>query len=337
MIVEARLWEKSQNDSVICLLCSRKCHIQENKRGFCQVRLNKAGNLYSLNYGYTGAINLDPVEKKPLYHYQPGSKTFSIGAPGCNFDCLGCQNSSLSRPGDAFNPQREVSASPEDLVQIALTTEAKSLSFTYSEPTVFYEFAQDLGILGMEKGLKSIWVSNGYLSGLTLQSLQGVAAMNIDLKGFTDDFYREVTKGRLEPVKDTIKAAFEKGIFIELTTLLIPTVNDGEKELTALVEFIAAIDPKIPWHISAFHPLRKQSHLRPTSSSDLEKARKIGKLNGLKYIYLGNAVGSDYGDTFCPQCGTLLVSRTGFSISLDKLSPRGLCPNCGEVIPGVWS
>jgi pyruvate formate lyase activating enzyme len=336
-LIPAKLWKKGEKDELICLLCARVCHLKDGDRGFCQVRINVNGELFTLNYGYMNAVSLDPVEKKPLYHFLPESQTFSIGAPGCNFSCLGCQNYNLSRPGDNYPGIAGNIANPEGLVNAALSTDAKSFSFTYSEPTVFYEYAFDTGKLALLNGLPSIWVTNGFLSYKTLETLDHVKAMNIDLKGFTEDFYKKVTFGRLGPVKDTIRNAYQKGIWVELTTLLIPDLNNSDKELKELTEFIASVSPDIPWHISRFMPLYKQSHLKMTSREDLLKASEIGKKNGLKYVYIGNMEGKGFGDTLCPKCGTILVGRNGFSVRQNLLKKDGHCPKCGIVIPGVWS
>jgi pyruvate formate lyase activating enzyme len=226
--------------------------------------------------------------------------------------------------------------SPELLVNLALETDAKSFSFTYSEPTVFYEYAFDVGTLAEREGLGSVWVTNGYMSRRTLETLTHVKAMNIDLKGFTEDFYRKVTGGSLAPVKESIKYSFEKGIHLEVTTLLIPGLNDGEEELMELTAFLSEISPSVPWHISRFMPLRKQSHLDMTSREALLKARDIGRKNGLKHVYIGNLEGPGYGDTLCPSCGASLVKRRGFYVGENRLKKDGLCPDCGEAVYGVW-
>jgi pyruvate formate lyase activating enzyme len=290
-----------------------------------------------LNYGYDGALNLDPVEKKPLYHFLPGTLTFSVGAPGCSFDCLGCQNASLSRPDPEWPGVRKGGADPARLAEAALETGARSLSFTYSEPTVFYEYAKDAGEAAMELGLPSAWVTNGFMGAEALEGVSGhVLAMNVDLKGFTESFYREVTGGRLGPVKDTIERARSLGIWTEVTTLLIPTLNDGEAELNSLAGFLAGVDPFMPWHVSRFSPMRMQSHLKPTGTGELEAARAIGLKCGLKHVYLGNARGDGYGDTLCPGCGETLIARDGFSVARNVLGADGICPYCGVGVSGVW-
>jgi pyruvate formate lyase activating enzyme len=299
------------------------------------VRVNEGGELRVLNRGFAESLGLDPVEKKPLYHYLPGTLTFSVGAPGCNFDCLGCQNHTLSRPDPGW-PGVARPVPPELLAEKALETGARSFSFTYSEPTVFYEYARDLGLLALEAGLPSIWVTNGFMSPETLKSLDWVKAMNVDLKGFTEDFYESVTGGRLEPVKENIRNSREMGIHVEVTTLLIPELNTGERELNGLTEFLADVSPDMPWHVSLFRPMREQRHLRTTSREELLFARSVGKKNGLKHVYIGNIEGRGYGDTFCPKCGTLLVGRSGFFVRENVMGKDGLCPECATPIPGVW-
>jgi pyruvate formate lyase activating enzyme len=337
LFTKALLWEKSGDKGAArCLLCARGCLIEDGERGFCQVRANEGGELLALNYGCAAAAALDPVEKKPLYHYLPGSFTFSLGAPGCNFDCLGCQNHSLSRPGKGFKGALGERADPESLVSAALASGAKSMSFTYSEPTVFYEYARDAGLLAMERGLPSIFVTNGFMSRKAMDGLDFVKAMNIDLKGFTEEFYKKVTGGRLGPVKDSIKEAFKRGIFVEVTTLLIPELNDGERELDALAAFLASVSEDLPWHISRFHPQRKQSHLSATPLGDLLRAREAGRRNGLRHVYIGNAEGKGFGDTVCPSCKEALVTREGFRIRKNLVKKNGRCPKCDASIPGVW-
>lgn len=226
----ARRWKKTKDGEAVCGLCFHHCIIGNNERGYCQVRAFEDGVLYTYNYGDQSAINIDPVEKKPLYHFLPGSLTFSIGAPGCDFDCNGCQNYQLSRPGSKYLGPKEP-ADPLELVAWGLQNGCLSFSFTYSEPTVFYEYAEDVGRRAMSQGLRSIWVTNGFFSKEVLDSLDYVSAMNIDLKGFTEKFYKDVASARLKPVKDNIKRVHQMGIWLEITTLIIPTLNDSAREL----------------------------------------------------------------------------------------------------------
>jgi pyruvate formate lyase activating enzyme len=334
---EAELWEAAPGGGARCLLCARGCRIPEGARGFCRAREFRDGTLWSLNYGYDGALNLDPVEKKPLYHFLPGTLTFSVGAPGCSFDCLGCQNASLSRPEESWPGVRGAGADPGKLAEAALRTGARSLSFTYSEPTVFFEYARDAGEAGLALGLPSVWVTNGFMSARALEAVSShVRAINVDLKGFTEAFYRDTVRGRLAPVKETVALARKLGIWTEVTTLLIPGLNDGDAELEALASFLAATDPAMPWHVSRFSPLRLQAHLRATPLEDLERARRIGKEAGIAHVYLGNARAPAASDTFCPGCGEAVVVRDGYSVFRNVLGPDGACPSCGARVAGVW-
>jgi pyruvate formate lyase activating enzyme len=332
----ALMWHpEGQDGSVRCALCFRSCHIPAGKKGMCQVRENKAGTLFTLNYGYTGAISLDPVEKKPLYHFQPGSKTFSIGTPGCNLTCLGCQNSDLSRPGPNWQGVPLQTDIAKQLGRIALAHKADSWSFTYNEPTVFFEFAQDLAQEAECQGLPVIWVTNGSMSKDVIDILD-VSAMNIDLKAFTEDFYRTVTSGSLKQVTDNIERALSRGLWVEVTTLLISGLYDSDKELNALTSFLASLSLELPWHISRFFPRHRQTDIQPTPIADLLRARDIGKAKGLKYIYLGNVQGAGFADTTCPDCEQTLIVRDGYQLKADRLSGSGVCPNCGAKIPGCW-
>jgi pyruvate formate lyase activating enzyme len=311
--------------------------LNDNNRGRCGVRAFADGQVWTLNYGYTGAIALDPVEKKPFYHFWPGSQTFSIGTPGCNFTCLGCQNHGLSQVAPNWPGAGRVSPRlPELLAQKAIGEGASSLAFTYNEPTVFFEYAQDVAESGFEKGLPSLWVTNGFFTRETLERLERVAAFNVDLKGFREDFYHKVAGGSLKPVLETIERIVAKGSWVEVTTLLIPGLNDSDEELDALTKWLAQVSVDVPWHVSRFSPRYKQMD-RPTTPIDaMERARDVGRANGLRYVYLGNAQGRGYGDTLCPGCGQVVVKRSGFWVDDYRLGPEGQCPNCETKIAGRW-
>lgn len=283
---ECDLYKKEKNKTR-CLACSHKCLISEGKVGICGVRKNIDNKLYLLVYGKVASINADPIEKKPLYHFLPNTKSFSIGTVGCNFRCDFCQNFEISqapRQGTIFGKE----ISPEEIVKKAIETGCKSISYTYTEPAIFIEFVKDIAKIAKKKKLKNILVTNGYLSKESFDYIKNyVDAMNIDLKSFSDEFYRKICGARLKPVLDTIKIADKKGIHIELTTLVIPGLNDSEKEFEQIAKFIASVNRNIPWHISRFFPMYKMSNKPVTPISTLEKAEKIGK-KYLKYVHMGN-------------------------------------------------
>lgn len=276
---------KKERDKVRCLVCAHKCLIDEGSVGICGVRKNIKGELFLLVYGRVVSMNADPIEKKPLFCFLPGSKAFSIGTIGCNFKCGFCQNFEISQLSEIAGHEM----SPEEIVERALKTGCKSIAYTYNEPAIFIEFVKDTAILAKKKGLKNILVTNGYLSEECFDFIsEYIDAMNIDLKSFSDSFYRKICKARLQPVLDTIARAYKKGIHIELTTLLIPGENDSDEELRKIAEFIARVDKNIPWHISRFFPMYKMAGKKATPLESLRKAEKIGKEAGLRYVYVGN-------------------------------------------------
>jgi pyruvate formate lyase activating enzyme len=336
-LVPARQWIK-EGQGAKCLLCHFQCRLTINNRGRCGVRVFSDGQVWTLNYGYTGAIALDPVEKKPFYHFWPGSRTFSVGAPGCNFTCLGCQNHSLSQvPTNWPGSGRASSKLAEVLVSEALGEGAASLAFTYSEPTVFFEYAQDLAECGQAHGLPSLWVTNGFLAKPTLDKLDAVVAFNVDLKSFREEFYQKVVGGNLKPVLETLEGIVGKERWLEVTTLLIPGLNDSSEELLSLAKWLAKLSVDIPWHISRFSPRHKQMELPATSLAALEKARQIGWDSGLKYVYIGNAQGDGYGDTLCPSCGKTLIKRSsGFWVADNQMKNAGRCSKCDALVAGHW-
>ncbi len=283
---ECDLYKKEKN-GVRCLACSNKCFIENGKTGICGVRKNIRGKLYLLVYGKVVSMNVDAIEKKPLYHFLPGTKSFSIGTVGCNFRCDWCQNfdiSQVSKQGGIFGEDM----TPEQIVEKAIKTGCKSISYTYNEPTIFIEFVKDVAKIAKKKGLKNVLVTNGYLSKENFNYIcDYIDAMSIDLKSFKNEVYKKYCGGRLKPVLDTIKRAYKKGIWIEVTTLVIPKLNDSEKELEKISKFIASIDKNIPWHISRFFPAYKMLDRQITPIESLEKAYKIGK-KYLKEIHIGN-------------------------------------------------
>jgi len=333
---EALLYEKLESADIICHLCAHNCLIHKGKRGMCAVRENRDGKLYSMVYGKLVSINIDPVEKKPLFHFLPGSRSLSIATAGCNFRCKHCQNYDISQfPGKQTSiPGRETT--PEEVINTALRNKCESISYTYTEPTIFFEFAYDCAKLAHKKGLKNIFVSNGYTSPEAVKLIAPyLDAINIDLKG-SDQFYREICGARINPVKETVKLMKELGIWVETTTLIIPGLNDSEKDLGDIAEFIRSVDPEIPWHISRFYPTYLLMDKPPTPVSKLIEAMDLGYKSGLKFVYIGNVPGEKGESTFCPSCNALLISRTGYIISKNRIK-AGSCSECGCHIAGIWS
>ncbi len=336
MVHEALLYEKETEGRVRCGLCAHRCRIVPGERGLCGVRENREGVLYSLVYGLILAENVDPIEKKPLFHLLPGSRSFSIASAGCNFRCSFCQNHEISQmPRDKGRiAGRE--RTPAQIVELALQSGSKSISYTYTEPTIYFEFALDTANLARERGLKNVFVTNGYM---TPEMLEMVAprldAANVDLKSFRDDFYKKQCGARLQPVLDSLKKMKALGIWVEVTTLLIPGLNDGEDELRDLAAFIVSLGAETPWHISRFHPQYRMTRTQPTPASSIHRAEEIGRAAGLKYVYSGNIPGDPGENTHCAGCGRLLIGRRGFSI--ERLDLKGsACPDCGATLDGIF-
>ncbi len=336
--MEALLYEHLKDKKVRCSLCKHGCVIENGKRGICGVRENLEGILNTLVYGKLIARHIDPVEKKPLFHFLPGSLSYSIATAGCNFKCLFCQNADISQmpseykgliTGDRFTP--------EDVVSAAIKGNCRSISYTYTEPTVFFEFAMDTARLAREKDLKNIFVTNGYMSKEALGMIQPfLDAANVDLKAYNKDFYKKMCGAKLENVKETLVDMKSSGIFVEVTTLLIPGLNDDKKELEELAMFIAgSLGPATPWHISRFHPTYKLEDRPSTPVETLVAAREIGMKCGLKYVYTGNVPGENGESTFCYSCGKVLISRWGFNIRKNVVE-NSKCPYCGVHMDGVW-
>ena len=332
---EALLYEKLADNKVRCQLCAHHCLIADGKRGICRVRENKAGVLYSLTYGKLIAAHVDPIEKKPMFHFYPGSRSFSIASPGCNFDCQWCQNWEISQGDSAAAAARCPYTPPQDVVSAAKREGCLSISYTYTEPTVFFEFTQDVGILAREAGLKNVYVSNGYMSPQTIALLaRWLDAANVDIKAFSDEVYRKHIGARLQPVLDACSLLKQAGVWLEITTLLIPGLNDDEAQIRGLTRYIAReLGAETPWHVSRFFPQYKYQNTDATSLGSIEKAMDIGKAEGLRYVYAGNIAGS--ADTYCPQCGAVLIKRTGMSTLSSRVSHMGACPVCGARIAGV--
>jgi pyruvate formate lyase activating enzyme len=332
---EAMFYEKLDKNTVRCFLCAHHCLIKDGKRGICAARENRGGALYSLVYGKVISMNIDPVEKKPLFHFLPGSTSFSIAAVGCNFRCEHCQNFEISQYTKEHSDIPGQSVTAEAIVEAAKRNGCESISYTYTEPTIFFEFAYDCARLAHEKGIKNVFVSNGYTSAEATRTIAPyLDGNNLDLKG-DNDFYKEICGARLEPVKETIRLMKELGVWVEVTTLIIPDHNDSEEGLRNIAEFIKSVDPAVPWHVTQFYPTYKLTDKPRTPIKTLRRAREIGFETGLKYVYEGNVPGEGGENTFCPDCKELLIKRFGFSIIENKMK-NGRCSKCGIEIEGVW-
>ena len=332
---EAMFYEQKQDKQVLCGLCRFRCLINDGARGICGVRMNQGGILYSLVYGKLCAEHVDPIEKKPLFHFQPGSRSYSIATVGCNFRCRHCQNFSIAQI-DKNTPVRGVAYSPAEVVHQAVAYGCSSIAYTYTEPTIFFEYAYDTARLAHEAGLKNIFVTNGYITPEALATIAPyLDAANIDLKGFSEDFYRDIVHARLSEVLETILDYRRQGIWIEITTLVIPGLNDSEAELQALAAFIVAnLGVDTPWHVSQFHPTHQLTDRPRTPVATLRKAREIGLAAGLRYVYEGNVPGEEGENTRCPSCAALLIERSGFAIGTNRIR-NGACPDCGTAIVGI--
>ncbi|EFK10987.1 radical SAM domain protein [delta proteobacterium NaphS2] len=334
---EAILYEKLSNNRVQCRLCNHFCIIEDGRKGTCGVRENHSGVLMSLVYGKIIAGHCDPIEKKPLFHFLPGSRSYSIATAGCNFRCLFCQNADISQMPLDRNRILGEDTAPENIVLAALNQGAASISYTYTEPTIYLETALDTARIATERGLKNVFVSNGYMTPAALREMGGnLHAANIDLKAFNDKFYREQCGAKLKPVLKTLEVMKEMGIWIEVTTLLIPGLNDKPKELKDLAQFLVNLDPGIPWHISRFHPTYRLTNIPSTPAAAIRRARDLGYDAGLKYVYTGNIPGDNGENTFCHSCKALLIDRTGFFVSENRIQDNR-CANCGKEIPGRWN
>ncbi len=332
---EAMFWEKESADTVRCTLCYQRCRIKPGARGICGVRENRAGELVTLVYGRPISIAVDPIEKKPLYHVLPGSTALSLGTVGCNFRCLNCQNCSISQLPPAGEIGGHEGVTPETIVATAKAKGCESIAYTYTEPTIFFEYAYDIARLAKREGIRNLFVTNGYIMPEALEKMAPyLDAANIDLKFFRDDLYREVAGARLQPILDTIRLYHKLGIWIEVTTLVIPGYNDDDEQLGTMASFISDTDPSIPWHLSAFFPTYKLTDAAPTPLATLEKARAIGHAAGLQHVYLGNV--REAAHTICPSCGTVLVERHGTHVQMQGLADKR-CSSCKTPIGGVWT
>ncbi len=320
-----------------CGLCFRGCLLPEGGRGFCGVRVNRGGELRTLVGDSVVSLALDPVEKKPLYHFLPGTLTLSMGTMGCNFACAFCQNHRISRQaadGGRLEPGTPVT--PESLTSFALSRGVPSLSFTYNEPTVCWELMAPTAALAAERGLRTVMVTNGAMSAACLRTLEKtVHAANVDLKAWNPAFYRDVCRGSRDAVLDSLRAMRSFGWWLEVTTLVIPGLNDGEAELRAIAAFIRDdLGPDTPWHVSAFFPTYRMTDRPPTDPAAVHAACLAGRDEGLRFVYGGNVRADDDARTLCPHCGAVCMRRSGFRLLEHH---DGVCPACGRALPGVWS
>ncbi|MCL2701622.1 MAG: AmmeMemoRadiSam system radical SAM enzyme [Phycisphaerae bacterium] len=333
---EALLYEALDGQTVRCELCGHACVIAGGKYGLCRVRENVAGVLMSRNYGRLVAVHVDPIEKKPLFHVLPGSRSLSVAAAGCNFQCEFCQNWPISqapRDGEALGE----AVSPEQIVTAAMAHDCRSISYTYTEPTVFFEMALDAARLAKAKGLFNCFVSNGFLTPLAIATIRPwLDAINVDLKAFRDATYRRVMKARLEPVLTALRSLTAAGVWVEVTTLVVPGMNDSEAELRDIAAFIAnELGRHVPWHVSRFHGDYRMTATPTTPTRTMQRACELGIEAGLHYVYAGNAQGLCGENTHCPDCRRLLIGRAGFVVGENALV-SGACPDCGRRIEGIW-
>jgi len=330
---EATMYERLPKDMVRCKVCPRMCYIKPGGRGFCKVRVNREGKLYLLNYAALTAMSVDPVEKKPLFHFWPGSATFSISSFSCSFTCPWCQNWEIAHAEPGSVQTWEVAA--EEVVKRTKRYGCRSISYTYNEPIIWYEYVLDTAKLARREGIFNVLVTNGYISPEALEELGPyIDAANVDIKGFNKQFYYKYCKADLDDVLKATELMVKKGIHVEVTGLIIPGLNDNFKEIEKMTEWVLqALGPETPVHFSQFYPMYKMTHLKATPVSTLLKATEIAKTTGLRYVYVGNVPGHEGENTYCPACHEKLVGRWGFNITFWNLTPEMKCPRCGEAIP----
>jgi len=332
---EAMLFSQLKDRKIRCDLCAHHCVVSDGHRGICGVRANEGGTLYSLVYGKAVATHVDPIEKKPLFHYYPGSSSFSVATVGCNFRCAHCQNADISilPPDHGHIIGKDIS--PREIVSAAQQSSCRSIAYTYTEPTVFLEYALDIARLASQKDIGNVFVTNGFMTDEALRTVHPyLQAANVDLKSFSDEHYQKICGARLQPVLDSLRLMKSLGIWVEVTTLLIPTLNDSKEELRQIAEFILSLGAETPWHISRFHPTFQMGHVPPTPVESILRGREIGLQVGLKYVYAGNVPGEESESTFCSQCHQRLIHRHGYSILENRLQ-NGLCDHCGAAIDGI--
>jgi len=356
---EARFWEPLPDGRVLCTLCPHDCRIHAGARGACSVRYNHAGKLYTLVYDKLVAREVNPIEKKPLFHFHPGSHAYSISTVGCNLRCTFCQNWQISQwprtqlpkhleeagsgvpdpicPQLAAMEQRIVGerVAPAAIVDAAQAAGCASISYTFTEPTIFYELAFDTAVLAQRRGVLNTFVSNGFISEAPLRELATVLdGINIDLKFFREESYRRISRARLQPILDAIRLYHDLGVWVEVTTLVIPGLNDSDEELSGIAAFIRSVGEEVPWHVTGFYPAYQMLDREPTGTATLRRARRIGLDEGLRYVYEGNIPGEGGENTWCYQCNALLIERYGFAVKQNRIR-SGACPDCGTQVDGV--
>lgn len=331
----ARHWRGIGGDRVRCELCPRRCEVGSRERGYCGVRRNEDGQLYTLVHSRPCTVRSDPIEKKPLFHYRPGTDAYSLATAGCNLECLFCQNWRISQ----FRPDevQSIDLPPSQVVSRALAAGARSVACTYSEPIVFYEYMYDIAVEGRRHNLGTVMISNGFIERGPMNELLGVLdGVKIDLKAFRDSFYRELCDGELRPVLDTLRLIRRRGVWLEIVVLIIPTRNDDEGEIRAMARWIRQeLGPDVPLHFSRYHPTYRLTNLPPTPVRTIERLRQVALDAGLRYVYLGNVRGHPAENTRCHSCGHPLIGREGYVIRYNHVSD-GRCPECDAPIPGVW-
>ena len=335
MLYDALLYDELEDNLVQCKLCAHRCKISAGSRGICRVRENTAGKLYTRVYGNLISKNIDPIEKKPLYHFYPGSQSYSVAMPGCNFRCEWCQNWQISQMPRVMDLPHGSRFLPEEIVQEANKSGCRSISYTYTEPTIFFEYTLETAKLAQDNGIKNVYVTNGFMTPEMLDLIHPyLDAANVDIKAFQDATYRDLMGGRLEPVLESCKLMKSYGVWLEITTLIVPGVNDDPKELYELASFILEfLGPETPWHLSRFFPHYKTVDRSPTNESILYDTKNMAESIGLNHIYLGNVGGKDR--TKCKACGHELIQRGGFTIRLTGLNLEGACNRCGTILDGV--
>jgi pyruvate formate lyase activating enzyme len=334
--VEAKFYQKLPDKKIICTLCPRGCRVGDGQRGYCGVRENRAGTFYLLVHSRVCAAHVDPIEKKPLFHYLPGTAAFSLGTAGCNVNCKFCQNWNISqsRPEQV----RTEYIPPQRVAELARRNNCPTIAYTYSEPVVFSEFLMDGADAGHEAGIRSIVVSNGYMQRDALEAAYGkMDAVKIDLKAFSESYYRKVVKGQLKPVLDTLVTLRKMDKWVEIVYLVVPTLNDGDAEFLGLAQWVKAnLGVDVPLHFTQFHPEYLMKHLPITPVPTLERAKAIADAEGLHFVYIGNVPGHPAQNTYCPQCRSMLIERVGFVANKMMIGDDGSCPFCHWAIPGIW-